>query len=144
MAKQLTRDDLTADRAERVYREITLPPPNPAKSREPVSLWVRSMFGCEYLDLINSLTDDRGRPIEGRQGNLGALMVAFCWVDGDGGKRVLSDEDVLSDWWKRKHAAFTADFIAKVREHNGVGLGEALEDERKNLPATTSSDSSTE
>lgn len=143
MATTLTRDDLVNDRAERCFREVMIPAPNPKKSKEPVRVWIRTMFGGEYLDLINSLTDDRGRPIESRQGNLGALMVAFCWVDGDGGKRVLSDEDVLSDWWKRKHPAFTTEFIGAVRAFNGVGIGESLEDERKNSPATTSSDSPT-
>jgi hypothetical protein len=140
---QLTRDDLVNDRAERCYKEITLPAPNPRKSTEPVTAWIRTMFGGEYLELVNSLSDERGRPIPERSGNLGALMVAFCWVDGDGGKRVLSDDDVLSDWWKRKHPAFTTEFIGKVRDFNGVGIGDNLEDGRKNSSETTSSDSPT-
>jgi len=144
MAKPLTREDLVSDRAERCYKELTLPPPNPAKHSEPVTVWVRTMFGGEYLDLIDSLTDERGKPIPERHTNMGALMVAFCWVDSQGGKRVLSDEDVLADWWKRKHPAFTTQFISEVRDFNGVGLGAKLEDERKNSPTTTCCDSPTE
>lgn len=140
MTKSLTRDDLAGDRGERLYKEIELPPPNPAKSREKVKAWIRTMFGGEYMALIRSQYDDQGNPIRERQENFGALTVAFCWVDHEGGKRVLSDEDVFSDWWTRKHPGFLTSFISEVREFNGVGLGETVEDERKNLCDALSSE----
>lgn len=143
MTRQLTRDDLTSDRGDRLYKEIELPPPNPAKNREKVKAWIRTMFGCEYLDLINSLTDDQGKPINVRQENMGSLMVAFCWVDKEGGKPVMGDEDVLTDWWRRKHPGFLTSFIGEVRAFNGVGLGE-VESEVKNLSASPSSETPTE
>jgi hypothetical protein len=137
----LTKESLQANKPERVYKEIQLPPPNPSISAEPVTVRIRSMFGSEYLDLIDSTSDANGTPIEFRRKHLGELMVAWCWVDADG-KRVLEDADINTAWWRRQHMAFTVDFVAAVRKHNGAGVFDNVDASKKNSEETTDSECS--
>jgi len=116
----LTREQLQAVEIKRVYDVITLP--NPDRSNpEPVEVRIQQLYSDEYIDLIDSLTDDEGNSIKWRSKNMGSLMCVRCWVDEDG-NQVLIDEDVKADWWKKQSPAFVTEFITKVRAFNKVGV----------------------
>lgn len=133
MAELLKRQDLIDDQGEREYKTVTLPPRNPAKSTESVQVRLRSMFGGELIDLENSCTNERGEPIAWRQNHYRELQAAFCVVD-EQGKRIFSDEDIKTTWWKRQHPRFIRALLREVRKINGDEIGEGVEDEVKNLP----------
>ncbi len=139
----LTRQHLIDHRPARQYRTITLPPPNQAECDKPVQVRIRNMFAGEWIDLVRSLNDKRGEPIQWRHGHLGELTVAFCWVD-ENGRRCMADDDIQAAWWKQQEAGFISAFINEVRDFCRIGADASHEDAKKNLPETDTGDCSSE
>jgi hypothetical protein len=135
----LTRERLE-QRRQRAYKEVNVPDPDPAAAArgEKVTIRLRSMFGGEWVDLIRSLRDN-----EWRDNNYTALVLAFCLVD-DQGKRILSDDDINTAWWKTQGKGFMVEAIDAAMEFSGLKQKASVEDERKNSSEVGSSSNSTE
>jgi len=139
---KLTLEGLKGGDIARQYEIVTLPPPHPEQSAEPVEARIRRMFAADWLAFRDSLTDKEGNPIKGRTDRSEELQVAFCWVDDDG-KRMLADRDIDCEWWRKCSPAFVVQFIREVRDYNLTGF-ELLGAERKNSSGSTGSDLPTE
>lgn len=137
----LTRKDLEQKRP-RAYTETDVPHPDAAKAAvgETVTIRLRAMFGGEWIDLIRSLRKANGEPDEFRNRNYTQLVLAFCLVDEEG-KRILTDDDLNTSWWKTQSKAFVTSAIDAAMSFSG--LASDAEDQRKNLPTTGGSDNST-
>lgn len=133
----LTRERLE-QRRQRAYLEVDVPDPDPAAAGrgETVTIRLRSMFGGEWVDLIRSLKDN-----DWRSDNYTQLILAFCLVD-EHGKRIMSDDDLNTAWWKTQSKGFLVASIDAAMEFSRLSTDE--EDPRKNSPTIAGSDSSTE
>lgn len=67
-------------------------------------------------------------PENKRRVNLRGYIVAACWVDDDG-NRMMSEEDVLADWWQGQTSTFTEAFSEPCMELCGFDPEENLEAE---------------
>ena len=139
----LTRKELEQKRS-RAYKTVTVPHPDPAAAGrgETVDIRLRSMGGGEWISLVRSLSKPNGERDQWRNENYTQLVLAFCLVDEDG-KRILTDDDLNTAWWKSQSKGFTSAAITAAMEFSGVD-SEAAEDTRKNLPTTPGCDLSTE
>jgi hypothetical protein len=136
----LTRADLEHKR-ERAYTVESVPHPDPARAGagERVDIRLRNMFGGEWISLIRSGTG-KDKNAEWRNENTGALVLAFCLVD-EAGKRILTDDDLNTAWWRSQSIGFTTQAIEAAMRWSGVRPANSVEDERKNLPETGDSSS---
>ena len=139
----LTRADLEHKR-ERAYTVESVPHPDPARAGagERVEIRLRNMFGGEWISLIRSGTG-KDKNAEWRNENTGALVLAFCLVD-EAGKRILTDDDLNTAWWKSQSIGFTTQAIEAAMVWSGVRVKVSVEDARKNLPGTGDSCNSIE
>ena len=135
----LTRERLE-QRRERAYREVEVPDPDPgaAGRGEKVTIRLRAMYGGEWVDMVRSVKDN-----EWRSKHYTELVLAFCLVD-ENGKRILTDDDLNTAWWKTQSKGFLVSAIDEAMDFSGLSTDESAEDSRKNLPETTGCDSSTE
>ena len=135
----LTREKLE-QRRQRAYKEVEVPDPDPAAAGrgETVTIRLRAMFGGEWVDLIRSLRDNDWRSKHYTQ-----LVLAFCLVD-EHGKRILTDDDLNTAWWKTQSKGFLVETIDAAMAFSNLNTDQTAEDSRKNLPIITGSDSSTE
>ena len=101
----LTRETLEHKR-ERAYKLVTVPHPDPelAGQGETEQIRLRSMFGGEWLSLVRSVSGDT-KQAEWRNQNYSQLVLAFCLVD-EAGKRILTDDDLNTAWWKTQSKGF--------------------------------------
>ena len=135
----LTRERLE-QRRQRAYLEVDVPDPDPAAAGrgETVTIRLRSMFGGEWVDLIRSLKGN-----DWRSDNYTQLVLAFCLVD-EHGKRMMTDDDLNTAWWKTQSKGFLVAAIDAAMEFSRLSTDEAAEDPRKNSPTIAGSDNSTE
>jgi hypothetical protein len=140
----LTRELLEKKR-DRAYKTLEVPHPDPAEAGkgETVTIRLRAMFSGEWLDLIRSLTGPDGKTNEWRNKHYTQLVLAFCLVDADG-KRLLTDDDLNTAWWKTQSRGFITQAIDAALDFSGLTTSVAVETERKNSPVTATSDSSIE
>lgn len=140
----LTRKDLEQVR-ERSYTVEAVPHPDPAKAAQGVTeeIRLRNMFAHEWLSLMRSMTKPDGTTDEWRNQNYSALVLAFCLVD-ENGKRILTDDDLNAHWWKTQSQPFVVQSIEAAMRHSGLRASVTVEDAKKNLPATSGSETSTE
>ena len=138
----LTRETLEQKR-ERAYKVFTVPHPEPALAGlgETEEIRLRSMFGSEWLSLVRSVAGD-SKAAQWRDQNYSQLVLAFCLVDEDG-KRILSDDDLNTAWWKTQSKGFLTASIDAAMTFSGL-RGEGVEAERKNLQRVGGSANSTE
>lgn len=134
----LTREQLE-QRRQRAYREVDVPSPDPvaAANGETVTIRLRSMFGGEWVDLIRSLQNN-----EWRSKNYTQLVLAFCLVD-EQNKRLLSDEDINSAWWKTQSKGFMLKAIDEAMKLSNLSSDMTVEESAKNLPEIGGSGNST-
>jgi hypothetical protein len=139
----LTRSDLEHKR-ERAYTVESVLHPDPAKCAkgERVDVRLRNMFGGEWVSLIRSTTG-KDKAAQWRNDNIGGLVLAFCLVD-ESGKRILTDDDLNTAWWRSQSIGFTTDAVEAAMRFSGVRPSTTVEDERKNLPTTGDSSNTTE
>jgi hypothetical protein len=135
----LTRERLE-QRRQRAYKEVDVPDPDPAAAGrgEKATIRLRAMFGGEWIDLIRSLKDN-----DWRQNNYTQLVLAFCLVD-EQGKRILTDDDLNTAWWKTQSKGFLIESINAALDFSNLSTELTVEDTRKNLQGIGGSDSSTE
>jgi len=139
----LTKQQLVDQTPQRSFREVELPSNCPQASSEPVTVRLRSMFWEEHRRLLESLTDQRtGKQNEWRTDHFGELVAAFCWVD-EGGKRILEDDDLNTDWWRKQDARFVRRLLQAAQELTGIGEM-STEQAVKNSAEIDGSDNSTE
>jgi hypothetical protein len=139
----LTREQLEQKR-DRAYKIETVPHPDPeaAGRGETVKIRLRSMFGGEWISLVRSLTKPDGTRDQWRNENYTQLVLAFCLVN-KAGKRILTDDDLNTAWWKTQSKGFLSAAIEAAMDFSGVSA-ETAEDSRKNLPTIPGCDPSTE
>jgi len=105
---------------------------NPAACSDQTTLRIRSMFPGEIIELENSCSDKNGERIEWRSSHYFELMAAFSLVDADG-KRIFTDDDIRTTWWKKQHRDYFREMIAAVRSVNDKkSLAKEQEAEIKN------------
>jgi hypothetical protein len=101
------------------------------------------MFSGEWLDLIRSLTNPDGKTNEWRNKHYTQLVLAFCLVDADG-KRILTDDDLNTAWWKTQGRGFVIEAVDAAMEFSNLSAKTTVENERKNLPTADTSGNYTE
>jgi len=138
----LTRETLEHKR-ERAYKLVTVPHPDPelAGQGETEQIRLRSMFGGEWLSLVRSVSGDT-KQAEWRNQNYSQLVLAFCLVD-EAGKRILTDDDLNTAWWKTQSKGFLTESIDAAMEFSGLRT-EGVEAAKKNSPIAGGSGNSTE
>ena len=138
----LTRETLEKKR-ERAYEVVAVPHPDPQLAGQGITedIRLRSMFGSEWLSLVRSVAGD-SKAAEWRNQNYSQLVLAFCLVD-ENGKRILTDDDLNSAWWKTQSKGFITAAIDAAMSFSGL-RGDGVEDARKNSLEAGGSDSSIE
>ena len=137
----LTRADLEQKR-ERAYTIESVPHPDPARAGAGarVEIRLRNMFGGEWISLIRSMRGDT-KHAEWRSENYTQLVLAFCLVD-ESGKRILTDDDLNTAWWKSQSKGFISGAVDAAMKWSNLNSDSTVEDERKNsLPVGDSTNS---
>ena len=127
----LTRQLLDAAVQRQPYiKKYSIPSPDPANG-ETIDVWCRDMDSTDYtyLDLVDSLSNDEGKPFKWRQKHMGELVAVHSLCDETG--TLLFEESTLkTDAWKKSYTGFKAACVAVARKHNGLQLGDIGADEK--------------
>lgn len=76
-----------------------------------------------YLDLVDSMSNDEGKPNKWRQKHMGELVAVHSLCDETG--ELLFDESYLkTPAWRKTFTGFKSAAVQIARKHNGLQLGE--------------------
>lgn len=123
----LTKEELFAVKTGRRIKTYTVPHPSGEGTTE-----VR--FRSLYLSEIEKL-QELAQKDQKVADTFGSRLIALCWVDGQG-KRILADDDINSEAWRKQDPRFLLPMMTTVRAHCGLNGIVTFEEEIKNSPAT--------